>query len=641
MKFFCITFLIFTCFQLFSQPKRDVRYFERKYPDEPVVETIRRQTLQIRLKDGVPEIFTEKYVETLILTDRVAPYANEKLYYSPDNDIVELEAYSLIPKGNKYRKIEVKDFSHSFDFSDFIFFDDSKVCTFVYPSLTKGSKTVYRVRQKVENPYFIHPLYFARIFAVDKAEIIIEYDKAVEMLFNEFAIDAEQLRSETKESGQTITVKKELSNIPALKPEDNVENIIRYIPRIIPRIARYHVPGHEQPVAVLATLDDLYRLYWSFLTRIEKNDDSHLQPLVDSIVRNCRTEFEKVCAIYYWVQHNIRYVAIADGDAGYVPDDAASVYDKRYGDCKGMSNLMHEMMNKAGIRSYLSWVGTRRLPYKYTEIHSPVVDNHMILCYFDEAGKPWFLDATSEFQSIMWAPPAIQGKESLVGIDSLNYKILTIPYSSSLMKQQMNVDLTGATLNIQTRQKLSGTFQQRFAYANVHKTNEEKRRIFERALAASGYAKSAVDRVEHGDLYAVDDTLTVTAAYRLTDYAVVGGGMIYMKVFLNIPVHSFIDPAKRLLDFEASERQEYIWSGKITVPEGYQVEFLPEKVDFQHPLFNCFAEMTHQEEQNLNFYVRYATNFNILPRSDYEHWNEMNRQIMEFCNQSIVFKKKE
>ena len=639
MRAFPIAILVFSHFSLFAQPAKDLRYFEMKYPDESVVEVIRRQTLQIRMTDGKPEIYTEKYVETILLTDRVAPSANEKLYYSPDNQIVELEAYSLIPQGNKYKKIDVKEFSHSFDFSNYIFYDDSRVCSFIFPSLTKGSKTVYRVRQKIDNPFFIPPLYFTRNLAVEKSEITIEYDCSVEMLFDEMAINAERLKSDVREKGQTIIVKKELSNIPALKLEDHVKSYIRYFPRIIPRIARYRVPEQEHPVTVLATLDDLYQLYWSFLQRIERNDDSHLQTLADSIVRHCRTEFEKVSAIYYWVQHNIRYVAIADGDNGYIPADAALVCSKRYGDCKGMSNLMYEMMKKAGIRTHLTWVGTSHLPYRYREIASPIVDNHMILCYFDEEDNPWFLDATSEFQSIMSAPPGIQGKECLVGIDSVAYKILTIPYSNSLKKQQLKVNLTGATLNIHTQQYLTGTFNQSFAYANVHKTNEEKRRIFERMLASDGYAKSAVDKVEHSDPYAVDDTLKVTASYRLTDYAVVSGGMIYIKLFFNIPVNAFIDPVERLYEYETDECLEYVWTGQILVPEGYQVEHLPEKVDIQHPLFSCFASVTYQEGQNIMISARYTTSFSTLPRTDYEMWNEMNRKVTQFCNQSLVLKK--
>ena len=633
-----IFIVFFLCFPLFAQnPAREFRYFEQKYPDELAVETVRRKTLQISMVDGKPEMHTEVYVETLILTDRVAPFTSEKVFYSPDNDIVEIEAYSLIPQGNRYRKIEVRDFSHSFDFSSFIFYDDTKACSFMFPSLTKGSKTVYRVRRRLGMPHFIPTLFFSQWLAVEKSEIIIEHDHAVEILLNEFAIEPRKLKTDTKQRGDIVTVTRELNDIPAMKYEENVESLLRYIPRLVPRIARYHPPGAEQPVNVLSSLDDLYRLYWSFLESIEVNDASHLQPLVDSLTTKHNSEFDKVKAIYYWVQENIRYVAIVDGDKGYVPADAAEVFDKRFGDCKGMSNLMYVMLKKAGVRSHLAWIGTRNLPYKYTELPSPAADNHMILCYFDPDGTPWFLDATAGFQSIMYVPSAIQGKECLVGIDSVTYKIFTIPYYVNYMEQHKNVEINGGTLNINTQQRLSGRFRQRFAYANVHKTAEEQRRIFERALASDGFAKSTVDRVEHSDLHAVDDTLHVAAQYRLIDYALVSGGTIYLKMFLNIPIHEHIDPDKRRSDFELSHRQEQRWTQNIAIPEGFRVDYLPESVNFEHPQFS-FSANAIQRENNIVITAHYKTDFNVLARTDLEHWNEMNSRIRQFLNRSIVLK---
>ena len=641
-RFFWIAILFFNCFLFLlnaQQPAKDLQYFESKYPEESAVETMRRQTLQILIIDGKPEIYTEKYLETIILTDRVTSFANEKLYYSPDNPIVELEAYSLIPQGKKYKKVDVKDFTHISDFSNHIFFDDSKACSFVYPSLTKGCKTVYRVRQKHSDPFFVPPMYCSKIYAVEKSEIIIEYDRSIDMLFNEFAIDENNLKREIIENEQTNLIKNELNNIPAIKIfEDNVESILRYIPRIIPRIARYRVNDSENPVEVLATLDDLYKLYSSWVRKIDRSNDSILQPLADSITRPYNTEFEKVSAIYYWVQHNIRYVAFSDGDKGYIPDNAASVFNKRYGDCKGMSNLMHVLLDQAGIRSHLTWVGTKMLPYKYTEIASPATDNHMILCYFDETDKPFILDATIEFQSIFSAPPHIQGKECLVGIDSASYKIVTIPYSTNLKEQQIKADLQGTTVNIQSRQFLNGSFRQQFAYSNANKTNDEKRRIFERSLAADGYAKSAVERIEHSDLYDVDVPLQVNAAYRLTDFAVLTADMLYLKMFLNLPIHDYISTDKRTYEYEMEEYQEYVFTQQIVIPKGYQVEYIPENVMIEHPLFGFSATLTQKEEEII-VSVRYKTDFLILPREDYDQWNEMNRMAKEFSNQSIVFNK--
>jgi len=137
-------------------------------------------------------------------------------------------------------------------------------------------------------------------------------------------------------------------------------------------------------------------------------------------------------------------------------------------------------------------------------------------------------------------------------------------------------------------------------------------------------------------LYAVDDTLCVTSSYRLIDYATVSGNSIYVKMFINIEP-DFIDISKRQYAYEMKEYQHYILKQQIVIPEGFQVEYIPENITFEHQLFN-FAATTHKDEREITISVTYSTEFDILPKEYYAKWNEMNRNIRDFVNQSIVLK---
>ena len=53
------------------------------------------------------------------------------------------------------------------------------------------------------------------------------------------------------------------------------------------------------------------------------------------------TELEKVKAIYYWAQKNVKYVAFEYALGGFVPRDANDIYSKKYGDCKDNSSIMN------------------------------------------------------------------------------------------------------------------------------------------------------------------------------------------------------------------------------------------------------------------------------------------------------------
>jgi hypothetical protein len=46
---------------------------------------------------------------------------------------------------------------------------------------------------------------------------------------------------------------------------------------------------------------------------------------------------------------------------GFIPHDAGLVYARRRA-CWDMANLTNEMLHLAGVKPYLTWVGTRDLP---------------------------------------------------------------------------------------------------------------------------------------------------------------------------------------------------------------------------------------------------------------------------------------
>jgi len=74
------------------------------------------------------------------------------------------------------------------------------------------------------------------------------------------------------------------------------------------------------------------------------------------LVANASDDREKVRIIYQYLQKNFRYVSIQLGIGGYKPFPAAFTDDKKYGDCKGLSNYIHAALDAVGIKSYLALI---------------------------------------------------------------------------------------------------------------------------------------------------------------------------------------------------------------------------------------------------------------------------------------------
>ncbi len=133
-------------------------------------------------------------------------------------------------------------------------------------------------------------------------------------------------------------------------------------------------------------MEGLCEWYHSFVKDINQEKDTSLQSIVSSLTKGVKSSEERIRRIYYWVQNNINYVAFEDGMNGFVPREAKDICNRRYGDCKDMSSILVKMLRLAGIDAHYTWIGTRSLPYKYTDLPSPNIDNHMI-CVADADGK--------------------------------------------------------------------------------------------------------------------------------------------------------------------------------------------------------------------------------------------------------------
>lgn len=637
MKKTIITFLctFFTLGLLAGNPAEELQYYQNKYPNQRMVVVSSKQLLRIDIVKGKLEIYQEEYLECMYLTDKTTD-GKETVHYSPLDTLLSIEAYTLVPEGNKYKKISVKTFNHYSDISDDIFYDDNEVCSFVFPALAKGSKTVYKVRKKINSPYFIHPFFFTIGLAANLSEVRIDYDANVNMLFSEFALSPEKLETVTRNKSGRTTILYTMRDIPQAEHESSVRARLQYIPHIVPRIGSYKTKNAT--VEVLATLDDLYKLYYGYTAAIDKTPEPAMQSLTDSITAGAMNEFDKVKAVYNWVQHNIRYVAIEDGDNGLVPEGAAMVFNKRYGDCKGMTNLMKIMLETIGIQSHLTWVGTKELPYKYTEIPTPVVDNHMVLHYAGENGKDYILDATAEYQSIEYAPGAIQGKQCLISIDSATYRVFEIPHSFNLVQQHVLLDMNGTGMKMKDTTCYDGNFKSAIAYALAHKTNTQKQKIYQGLLDGEGYPKSTVYNFNHSDIYDVDNPLCLYGDVELRDYSIEIGDELYMKPYFGKVEETTIDIAKRKYPFSLSNKSGWQCRQIITIPKEYSIAHVPENVDFEHPLFALKVHYTQREHQLL-IDIDYQENFITLPQEDYEKWNEMNKLVRQVKNQSIILKK--
>ena len=454
-------------------------------------------------------------------------------------------------------------------------------------------------------------------------------------LFNTDSLDI--VFSESKNDNFNV-YKWEVENVPDIESESDAPAISYFSPHIIYYINSFSKEGKTHKV--LTDAGDLYRLYSSYLNTINEDFDKDVKVVVDSLTADCSNEIDKVKNIFYWVQDNIKYVAFENGMRGLIPHDGSLVCQKRYGDCKDMASIIHYMLKLAGINSYFTWIGSRDLPYKYSELPTPNVDNHMITTYKHQ-DKYYFLDATSKYTPFGFPSSMIQGKEALVAVDKNNFKILEVPVMPKTNNQMIDSSVFRIEKdNIKGKGKLIlEGYHKIFNTYVIEAIDKETEEEFITGLVNKGSNKFFVDDYDIINLKEKDKPLIIEYSYTLKDYSKNIDGEIFLNI--NLDKSYFNDKIKtdqRRLPIE----HEYLHENKhittFIIPDGYEIDYLPGDYEYND---EHFGFKIHYEIKNNKILQYKSININslLIDKQKFDQWNKMISQLNDAYREVLILKK--
>ena len=357
------------------------------------------------------------------------------------NNHVKTESYSL--KNEKGRN-QVHDKFCGSSVSDDIFYTDGQVCVYKSALSQVGQFVAYESSTLYNDPKYLTQVFFNEEYPSKKREINFTIPsnvevELVEMNFAGFSIQKNNSKT-SKGTEYTFT----LENAEAMPKENNQPGYLHFLPHILVLCKSYTPPKGEK-VTILSSTADLYKWYASLTAQLDTNYQL-ITSTVQELMKGKKTDEEKIRAIYYWVQDNIKYIAFEDGIAAFKPANAGEVFYNRYGDCKGMANLTKAMLQIAGFDARLTWIGTDKIPYSYS-LPTLAVDNHMI-CTVMLKGKQIILDATEKQNSFGEYAERIQGKEILIenGKDFVLSKVPVEPIDKYREESDWKFSIVNKTL---------------------------------------------------------------------------------------------------------------------------------------------------------------------------------------------------
>lgn len=167
---------------------------------------------------------------------------------------------------------------------------------------------------------------------------------------------------------------------------------------------------------------------------------------------------DRLLAALRFVQGEVRYLSLTEGEHTMRPRQPIEVLDSRWGDCKDKSILLVALLRELEIPAWPALVSTWRGSGLEAGLPSPGLFDHVIVAA-EMAGAPVWMDATLPPQSPsgledLWLPRYTLGLELRPGLDSLS----AIPLEASRRGEQhvefdyhLADDLAHFTVEIATR----------------------------------------------------------------------------------------------------------------------------------------------------------------------------------------------
>lgn len=515
-----------------------------------------------------------------------------------------------------------------------LFFDDSKFCTHQLKLKEVGEVWDVTSVKNIFDARYLTTVFFQDKFPLQKKTISFIVPEEIEIEVREFNLrEFSIVRKDRKEAGKTI-IEFSAKDLPAKAIEDMDRGTQYNRPHVLVLLKSVTQAGKK--TNVLASPQDLYAWY-SSLTQQLKSNPAVFRPTVTQLIQDKKTDEEKIKAIYYWVQDNIRYIAFEDGVAAFKPSEAQDVFEKRYGDCKGMANLTKEMLKVAGYDARLTWIGTRRIMYDQT-LPSLAVNNHMI-CTVLLNGKMYYLDATEKYMPFGENAQRIQSRSVMIedGSRFILDKVKESDINHDIDQRKLVASINGENLEGTYHIDLKGEPKKNFLYT-FNYTKSDKREDFITNFISSGNKNVKAtglklpDFTERSGPLALDCNITFAGAVSS----------------FNNEYYIDIDPSKsfknwtikdtRQSDVDFGEKIHKKTSIELIIPPGYKLSHLPEKVSVSDPEFS-FAMQYTQAGNKIIYTKELNIPDGIIRKQSFTRWNDAVKKLAEAYESQIVLKK--
>ena len=374
------------------------------FPKDNVVKMLNQEVVRVNPNGSASRMI--HIVGKILRPAGVAELQHHNIYYEPNTQTVDiLRAAVIMPDGRELSRASIRDRSTSAAMGvETLIYDEHHLKQVSFSDLEPGCivDLQYTIRDHGDNiygDYFADSFYFNDGHPLMRAQYVLDYPKSLPVQSRTQGTAAPAQRVETKDPARE-TVKWELANTPGLPRE-------YAMPPLVDGLAQLQL-------STMKSWQEVGAWFWN-LAKDQVVVNEEMRREIAVIIKDAKTDTDKLRAIHDWVIRKIRYLGIEFGRNGYKPHKAIESYKALYGDCKDTATLITAMLKSIGIESKLVLIRTVNSgAISPDSLPMPNLYNHCIAYVPNVDGKAYWIDGTTDFFRLGEVPSADRGANVLV-----------------------------------------------------------------------------------------------------------------------------------------------------------------------------------------------------------------------------------
>jgi hypothetical protein len=471
-----------------------------------------------------------------------------------------------------------------------------------------------RVEQSVQEEHYKYMVDTTIGFKYKYKNISLTPEKAIDETFNTYTWEVKNLKA----------IKKEQETMPW-----------KILPAVLFSTDFFNCYGYPGDISQWKNFGKWIQGLNSDVCTLSISRIAEIKKMTDTI----KSDKEKAKFLYNYMQRNMRYVSIQLGIGGYKPFPATFVDDKKYGDCKALSNYMQALLKAVNIPSYYALIKAGSNEESADDAFPHNNFNHAILCIPFKNDTTW-LECTSNTQPFGVLGSFTENRNALL-ITEDGGKLVNTPKSTA-QENQLNSDVhiklePDGSAKALVKIMSTGDYRETFVNMSGKKMDEQKQFL----IGYFNMKQPTVFDFKTSPEKEGINQLNINLTYDKFCDVLTRDKQFYNPHLFDLWGMPITVTNHRYADFYFNYPMQKSCVTTIDLPSGFDIETLPASINLKFTYGEYEVNYTYNKDKNqIISTAKFILNTQMIPADKYTEMQQYMDAIIKAGNKKLVLRRK-